>query len=159
MPQPDPTMGDPVIIVHGYAHAVAALKAAAAAGQQVVLASAPGAGGYAGAGWFRALAEAAGAAVPEARFSVLLDCDAEAGPVLAALRAGIGGIVFTGRSDVAYRLAAIARRRGARLVTARPEDALDLGSDFFATEPRLVALCAVFLARAGSSAPSGGHVV
>jgi hypothetical protein len=152
MPQPDPTVGDPVVIVHGHGHAVAALKAAAAAGQPVVLASAPGAGGYAGAGWFRALAEAAGAAVPEARFSVLLDCDAEAGPALAALRAGIGGVVFTGRSDVARRLAAIARLRGARLVTARPADALDLGSDFFAAETRLVARCAAFLARTGSRA-------
>ena len=153
MPQPDPTVGDPVIIVHGRGHAVAALKAAAAAGRPVVLASAAGAGGYAGAGWFRALAEVAGAVVPEARFAVLLDCGVEAGPALAALRVGIDGVVFTGRGDVACRLAAIARQRGARVLTARPVNALDLGSDFFATETRLVALCAAFLSRAGSRTP------
>src|SRR5262250_1346021 len=95
---------DPVIVVHSLGHAVAALKAAAAAGRRVTLASAPGAGGYAGAGWFRGhsiasgaggyagagwfrgLVEAAREAVPEAPFSCLLDCGDEAGAVLAALR-------------------------------------------------------------------------
>jgi hypothetical protein len=137
---------DPVIIVHALGHAVAAVKAAAAARRQVTLLSAPGAGGYAGPGWFRELVEAAREAVPEARFSALLDCGDEAGAVLAAFRAQVEGVVFTGRADVAKRLADIARQRGARFETARPAAALDLAADFFAPEARLVARCAEVLA-------------
>jgi hypothetical protein len=110
----------------------------------VTLASAPSAGGYAGPGWFRELIEAAREAVPEARFSALLDCGDEAGTVLAALRAGVEGVIFTGRADVAARLADIARQRGARFETARLA-ALDLGADFFAAERHLVARCAEVL--------------
>jgi hypothetical protein len=145
----DPVIADPVIIVHALGHAVAALRAAAAARRPVVLSSAPGAGGYAGAGWFRALVEAARAAVPEARFSAFLDCGDAAGPALAALRAEVEGVLFIGRADVAGRLADIARQHGARLDTVRPAAALDLGADFFAAEAILVARCAEFLARTG----------
>ena len=148
MPSSDLDLSDPTIIVHSLGHAVAALKAAAAAGRRVTLASAPGAGGYAGGGWFRGLVEAAREAVPEARFSALLDCGDEAGTVLAALRSEVEGIVFTGRADVAKRLADIARQRGARFETARPAVALDLGAEFFAPDARLVARCAEVLARA-----------
>jgi hypothetical protein len=147
MPSPDLAFPDPIIIVHSLGHAVAALKAAAAAGRRVTLASAPGAGGYAGAGWFRGLVEAAREAVPEARFSALLDCGDEAGAALAALRSRVEGVVFTGRADVAHRLADIALQRGVRFETVRPAAALDLGAEFFAAEARLVALCAEVLAR------------
>jgi hypothetical protein len=149
MPQPDP-----VIIVHSLGHAVAALQAAAAAGRRVVLASAPNAGGYAGAGWFAALVEAARETVPQARFSAFLDCGDEAGTALAALRSEIEGVIFTGRADVAHRLADIARQHGARLETARHGAALDLGTDFFAAETILVARCAEFLSR--SAPPADG---
>jgi len=149
------TPPEPVIVVHSLGHAVAALKAAAAAGRRVTLLSAPGAGGYAGAGWFRGLVEAAREAVPAARFSALLDCGDEAGTALAALRARAEGVVFTGRADVARRLADIARQRGARFETARPAAALDLGADFFAAEAGLVARCAEVLARA---VPPGNRI-
>ena len=148
MPPFDRSIPEPVIVVHSLGHAVAALKAAAAAGRPVTLLSAPGAGGYVGAGWFRRLVEAAREAVPAAGFSALLDCGDEAGTALAALRARAEGVVFTGRADVARRLADIARQRGARFETARPAAALDLGADFFAAEARLVARCAEVLARA-----------
>jgi hypothetical protein len=138
---------NPVFIVHSFGHAVAALRAAAAAERQIVLASAPNAGGYAGAGWFAAVVEEARGTVPQARFSAFLDCGDEAGPVLAALRCEIQGVIFIGRADVARRLADIAQQQGARLVTARPEAALDLGVDFFAAEAILVARCAEFLSR------------
>lgn len=147
MPPSDRVNSDPVIIVHSLGHAVAALKAAAATGQRVTLLSARAAGGYAGPGWFRGLVDAAREAVPEARFSALLDCGDEAGAALAALRSGVKGLVFTGRADVAERLADIARQRAARFETARPAAALDLGADFFAAEDRLVARCAEVLAQ------------
>jgi hypothetical protein len=41
---------------------------------------------------------------------------------MAAIRAGVEGIVFTGRADVAERLASIAAAKGARILTKRPGD-------------------------------------
>ena len=110
----------PVIIVHSLAHAIGAVKAAARAGRPIVLASAPEAGVYAGPGWFRALVEAAHEAAPEARCSAILDCGDQAGAALAAIRAQVEGVVFTGRPDVARRLADIARQHGVRFDTTRP---------------------------------------
>jgi hypothetical protein len=148
MSQSDPVIADPAIVVHSLGHAVAALRAASADRRRILLLSAPDAGGYAGAGWFRALVDAAHEAVPEARFSAFLDCGDAIGPALAALRAGIKDVVFTGRPDVARRLANIASQQGARVATARPANVLDLGADFFADEARLMARCAAFLSRA-----------
>jgi hypothetical protein len=136
----------PVIIIHSLAHAVAALSAAAEAGRPATLSSAPGAGIYAGPGWFGSLVAAARAAVPAAQCAVLLDCGDDAGAAQAAIRAGIEGIVFTGRADVAERLADIARQRGARLLTERPAAALDLAADFFATPKILQQRCGEILA-------------
>src|SRR5216684_465206 len=90
----------PVIIIHSLTHAVAALSAAAEAGRPVTLASAPDAGIYAGSGWFGALVAAARAAIPAGQSAALLDCGDDAGAAQAAIRAGIEGIVFTGRADV-----------------------------------------------------------
>jgi hypothetical protein len=108
----------------------------------VVLASAPEAGIHAGPGWFRALVEAARGVVPDARFSAILDCGDQAGAALAAIRAQIERVIFTGRADVANRLADIARQHGVRLETTRPAAALDLGAEFFASAERVEQCCA-----------------
>jgi acyl-CoA reductase-like NAD-dependent aldehyde dehydrogenase len=134
--------GDPVIIVHSLAHAIAALNAAAEAGRPVILASAPDAGIYAGPGWFGGLIAAARDAVPAAQSTALLDCGDDAGAAQAAIRAGIEGVIFTGRADVAERLADIAGQRGIRLLTERPGTTLDLSSEFFATPETLRRRCA-----------------
>jgi hypothetical protein len=136
---------DPVIIVHSLAQAVAALTAAARAGRAIVLASAPDAGGYVGPGWFGALIAAAREAVPEARFSALLDCGDNVGATLAAIRSEIEGVVFIGRSDVTGRLADIARQHSVRFETDRWATALDLGEDFFASGDSVERRCAEFL--------------
>jgi len=107
-----------------------------------VLASPPGAGSYVGPGWFREVVSAARAAVPEASFSALLDCGDEVGAALGAIRSGIEGVVFTGRADVASRLADIAAQHGVRFLTTRPAPALDLGDDFFAAPEILERRCA-----------------
>jgi hypothetical protein len=138
----------PVIVVHSLAHAVAALGAAAEAGRMVVLASAPDAGIHAGPGWWRELVAAARAAVPAVQFTALLDCGDDAGAAQAAIRAGVEAIVFTGRADVAARLADIAAQAGLRLITTRPEAALDLGPAFFAAPDALQLCCADVLASA-----------
>src|SRR5437588_10854450 len=87
----------PVIIFHTLAHAVAALGAAAEAGRAVVLASPPDAGIYAGPGWFREVVRAAREAVPAARFTAILDCGGDASAAMAAIRARVEGVGFTGR--------------------------------------------------------------
>jgi acyl-CoA reductase-like NAD-dependent aldehyde dehydrogenase len=106
------------IVVRSLAEAVAALEAANC--REIVLVSAPGAGLYAGPGWWAALTEAAREAVPAARFSAILDCGDDAGAAMAAIRAGVEAVIFTGRADVGRRLARIAVAQGARLLTIRP---------------------------------------
>jgi len=115
------------IIIHSLAQARAALAAAAELGVSVTLESAPAAGGYAGPGWWRALIDAARAAHPAADVSAVLDCGEEPGTALAALRAGVPRIRFTGAAETRERLAAIAAQRGAAVEGAAvEEDVLDL---------------------------------
>jgi hypothetical protein len=110
-----------------------------------VLTSAPDAGGYVGPGWFKALVAAAREAVPDISCSTFLDCGDNVGAALAAIRAEVEGVIFTGRPDVARRLADIARQHGVRFETKRPAEALDLAEDFFASQEDLVRRCAEFL--------------
>jgi hypothetical protein len=138
----------PVIVVHGLAHAVAALEVAEAAGRPVVLISAPDAGIYGGPGWFREMVAAAREQVPAAQSTILLDCGDDAGAAQGAIRAGVDGVVFTGRADVAQRLADIAGERGVRFIAERPTAALDLGTVFFASPDELRRRCADILASA-----------
>jgi len=98
-----------------------------------------------GPGWFQEVIAAARAAVPEARFFPLLDCGDHVGAALAAIRTGVEGVVFTGRSDVAYRVADIARQHGVRFETERPAGALDLAATFFAPQENVGKRCAEFL--------------
>src|ERR1044071_5470590 len=79
-------------------------------------------------------------------FRAILDCGADAGAAMAAIRAGVEAIVFIGRTDVAVRLADIAAQAGARLLTARPTAILDLGPSFFADDEELRRRCADALA-------------
>jgi acyl-CoA reductase-like NAD-dependent aldehyde dehydrogenase len=122
------------------------LSVAAEAGRPVLIASAPDAGISAGPGWFGAVLRAARAAVPAARCTALLDCGDDAGAAMAAIRAGIPAVVFTGHADVARRLADIAVQAGARLITERPQPALDLGDPFFADDETVRRRCAEILA-------------
>ena len=101
------------IIIHSLAQARAALAAAAERGVPVTLESAPGAGGYAGPGWWTALIAAAQAGHPAADVIAVLDCGEEPGSALAALRAGVRRIRFTGPTETRARLAAIAAQLGA----------------------------------------------
>jgi hypothetical protein len=138
-----------VIIVHSLGHAIGALKAGVRSGRSIILSSAPEAGIYVGPGWFRALVEAAREAVPDARFLAILDCGDQAGAALAAIRAQIGQVIFSGRADVASRLEDIARQHGVRLETTRPAAVLDLGADFFASADSVEQRCADILVDRG----------
>lgn len=110
-----------------------------------MLVSAPEAGGYVGPGWFAALVAAAREAVPDARCCALLDCGDNIGAALAAIRAGVEGVVFSGRPDVAVRLADMARQHGVGFETERPAAALDLVEEFFASQEEVERRCAEFL--------------
>ena len=136
---------DPVIIIHSLTQAIAALRAADSAKRAIVLASAPDAGGYVGPGWFGALVAAARQAVPDARFTALLDCGDNVGAALAAIRAEVEGVIFTGRADAARRLADIARQHGVAFETERAAAVLDLVEDFFASPEDIERRCAEFL--------------
>jgi hypothetical protein len=120
--------------------------AAADAGRAVIIASAADAGIYAGPGWFKAVIDAVREAASTSQFSAVLDCGDDAGAAMAAIRAGIPAVVFIGHADVAQRLADIARQAGARLITERPQPALDLGDPFFADEGTVRRRCAEILA-------------
>jgi hypothetical protein len=114
------------IIVHSLAHARAALAAARAARVPVMLASAAGAGGYAGPLWFKSLIEAARADFPEVEITAVLDCANEAGTTLAALRHGIKRVRFTGTDIACAPLREIAEQLGAEIETGKAPDTLDL---------------------------------
>jgi hypothetical protein len=121
------------------------LTTAARAERTVAVASAPDAGGYAGPGWFKALVEAAREAVPAASCYSLLDCGDSVGAALAAIRAEVEGVIFTGRADAAHRLADVARQHRVRFETERPTVTLDLADYFFASPEELEKRCAEFL--------------
>jgi hypothetical protein len=114
------------IVIHSPAHARAAFAAAASLAVPVTLASAPGAGVYAGPGWFKKTIEIASSDYPAVEFTSVLDCGDEAGMVLAALRHGVLRVRFDGPDAVAARLADIAGQCGAVIERGALEPALDL---------------------------------
>jgi hypothetical protein len=107
-------------VVHGKRHLLAALAAGAASGRPVIALSGESAGAYAGAEWFLALVRQCQPAFPDVELTAMFDCGDRAGDALAALKAGVGDVVFTGHPDAAVRLAAISGQRGARIHDARP---------------------------------------
>ncbi len=123
-----PEMKEKTVIVHCLEDARIALAAAEAAGCGLVLASAPGAAGYAGVLWFRELLRAAQAERPGVPVAGLLDCGDKPGLVLAALGQGLPALRFTGPRKVAQRLAEICQGEGVQLVTG-PLKAIDLGAE------------------------------
>jgi fructose/tagatose bisphosphate aldolase len=116
------------IVIHDLEHARAALAAAAAFHRPVILISAPGAAGYAGAAWFLRVVARAAADHPDARWDAVLDCADHAGHVLSALRQGAKVVRYTGTKATAAKLAAIADGSGARVETGRLK-AFDLRSE------------------------------
>ena len=76
-------------MVHHLEQARAALAAAAELGCAIELRSAPGAAGYAGVGYLKALGDEVG-------HELLVDCGDDAGLVMAALRTGCRRIAFSG---------------------------------------------------------------
>jgi hypothetical protein len=99
----------PQIVVHDLEQARAALAAAAELGCAIQLRSAPGAAGYAGVGYLKALGDEVG-------HQLLVDCGDDAGLVMAALRTGCRRIAFSGNAELARRVRDMADQQGAVLV-------------------------------------------
>ena len=120
----------PAVVIHRLADARLALTK----GRPVTLLSAPGAAGYAGCGWWRAMVEAARAEAPKVSpdgepgliwAPDVLDCLDQTGRAIEALRHGLRRLVLLpdapAREDVAARVETL----GAVLLDRRPP-ALDL---------------------------------
>lgn len=113
---------DRPIVIHSLAHARAALGAAVALRRPIMLASAPGAAGYAGVGWFGELIAAAQAEFPDVELTAVLDCGDAAGHVMEAVRwcavATRPRLVlrFTGDQALERKLRDIAEASGLRLI-------------------------------------------
>lgn len=114
----------PAVVVHGIAH----VRLAAALGLRFVLLSAPGAAGYAGCLWWRALAELAAEEAPGLVAGDILDCADAPGWAMAALRLGQRALVLDAACPAWSRVAAVAAAQGAIVLPCAPA-ALDLGRD------------------------------
>jgi hypothetical protein len=101
------------VVIHSLEQARAALAAAAEIGCAIELRSAPGAAGYAGVGYLKALCDEVG-------HELLIDCGDDAGLVMAALRTGSRRIAFSGSDEVARRLGEMADQLGAILAVEPP---------------------------------------
>ena len=113
------------IIIHSLDQGRLAAGHAAALEVPVLLASAPAGAAYLGPLWLEEVLQRLQSEFPRATLSALLDCGDAPGPVLAALRAGVKVVRFTGKRALTRKLQSIAEQQGARIVTGRLR-ALDL---------------------------------
>lgn len=107
----------PAVVVHGLPQACLAL----APGLPITLLSAPAAGAFAGALWWRHLVALAREAHPATPCMDILDCADTPGRAMAAIRAGQAILVLDPACPAFPRVATLAR-----VLPARPP-ALDLG--------------------------------
>ena len=115
----------PAIIVHDIAQARAALVTAAMLGVAIRVRSAPGAASYLGPAIFRAMIDAARESAAEADAVAVMDCGADVGRALSALRHGIERVRVDLPPAAMMRLADIAESYGAA-IDAEDGDVLDL---------------------------------
>jgi hypothetical protein len=111
----------PAVIVHGLAHAMAAL----APGLPVTLLSAPGAAQFAGCLWWREIIGAARTGCPDTEGTDILDCADASGIAMGALRSGVCRLVLWPDAPGWDGVAAIAERQGGFILPQAPP-ALDL---------------------------------
>lgn len=130
------------VAVHDLLQARAALAAAEELGLEVELATAPGLAAFAGVGFCVALGELVGR-------PILVDCGAETGTALAALRTGARRVLLRGAPAVRGKLADIAAQLGAELLAEAPPPLLTVapGED-------AAAALAAWTARRDATGPS-----
>lgn len=111
----------PAVVVHGLAD----VRLALAPGQPVTLLSGAGAALYAGCSWWQALLRLARIEFPQMPIADLLDCADAPGAALAALRIGLRHLILRPEAPGRPRVAAIVAGLGGVLLSERPQ-ALDL---------------------------------
>jgi hypothetical protein len=118
----------PAFIVHDLAQARIVFAAASVVRVPIRVESAPGAAGYAGAGWWAAMIAAARHEYPEVEAVCVLDCGEEPGRALGAIRQGVEAIRCRARPKARARLKALAEAAGVTFVSGRTADILDLAT-------------------------------
>jgi hypothetical protein len=118
--KPVPRRAALTAVAHSLAEARAAADEARRRGRDLVLLSPPGAAAYLGAAYFWALAETVRAESGALAVEAVMDCGDDPGWALAALRTGFKRVVLGGDRRARARVAAIARRLGARVLERRP---------------------------------------
>lgn len=113
------------VVIHGHAHALAALQAARQHPCRLTLLSAPNAASFLGPAWWAALLAALHPQMVAANATDLLDCGRSAGRAMEALRIGLRRLVLTADCPQFEAVLARAVPLGAELAPTRP-DALDL---------------------------------
>lgn len=152
-----PTPIRKAVIVHHLAHIMAAAEAAASLGVPVTVRSVPGAARVLGPGVFKAMVEAARTSVPAADMVAVLDCEAEPGDALSALRHGIDRVRLDPAVAAYPRVAAIAESQG-RSMDEDPSPALDLAAVPKGTDPsELAVACRNWLADGVKSCVEAAH--
>lgn len=118
-------MAEPTPRVTVVAQSPEQIAAALATGRRIRILTAP---------WMAAAYGVRGLAPPDdaaGAGEIALDCGADAGTALAALRAGWKLVAFSGRADAGRKLSGIAAQMGARAIAppAAPDIALTHGED------------------------------
>jgi len=114
------------IMVRNGDEAIAAVRTAVAHGVALTVVSPPGAALFAGPIWFQAIVRAARAEVEAtAPVTFVLDCADSPGAALAAIRARVEAVSFSGKGAARARLAAITKRAGVAFL-APPVDVFDM---------------------------------
>lgn len=110
------------VVIHSLAQARIAAAAAGRLGVPLVLASAPGAAGYAGVAWFGEIIAVISAERPDIAVAAVLDCGDAAGRVMEAVRWCAAPtrprliLRFTGEETLAVRLRDIAGSAGLSII-------------------------------------------
>ena len=112
-------------MIHGHAHALAALQAARQFPCRLTLLSAPNAASFLGPAWWATLMAALQPQMTAADARDLLDCGRSAGRAMEALRIGLRRLVLTPDCQQFEAVLARAAALDADLARQRPE-ALDL---------------------------------
>ncbi len=111
-------MTAPAIIVYSLDQVTAALSAAGDCGREVIILSAPDAAASMGPVVFQSMMDLAHQEFPAVPFVAALDCGANAGHALAAIRQGIRAVVLSDAGPARARVADIARQNDVCLLPA-----------------------------------------
>jgi hypothetical protein len=109
------TKNPPRVIFHGPGHVRAAMTAAQEAGTAIVLQSADSAAAYMGAPFFQEFISMAREEFPGVEVVGVLDCGADPGFALAAIREGIDRVRIDTAPDVRAAIADIAAQSGSAI--------------------------------------------